>query len=145
MGIQRKKITKDEDIDKALAKHKAEPVPFNYNPCIVGYWHEKGDRKNVWPLKPTLDKKRKNILVLKRLDKLEKKARVRAFKGWSECRICGEHNGSREYSLEIDGIRYIWPEGLRHYLEDHKMIPSGALYRMLRLRPKGGPSMRIKK
>ncbi len=35
--------------------------------------------------------------------------------GLSPCRICGQTNGSVEYS---DGV-YVWPEGLAHYVEDH--------------------------
>jgi hypothetical protein len=146
MGIQRTKISKATDI-KDLRKEKEVPEPkqWNHNPCFVGYWHETGDKDNKWPLKPILDKKRKNILVLKRLDALEKKARKRVFKGVSHCRICDKANGCSEYSETIDGIKYVWPEGLRHYLSKHKMIPSGGLYRMLKLRPKGGPSMKAKK
>lgn len=38
-----------------------------------------------------------------------------AYMGKSICRICGELNGSGEYS---DGT-YEWPEGLAHYVQDH--------------------------
>lgn len=40
---------------------------------------------------------------------------VRHFMGLSPCRICGEPNGSIEFS---DGM-FIWPEGLAHYIDDH--------------------------
>lgn len=40
---------------------------------------------------------------------------VRTFMGYSPCRLCGERNGSSEYT---DG-RYVWPEGLVHYLDVH--------------------------
>jgi hypothetical protein len=42
---------------------------------------------------------------------------ARAFVGFSPCRICGERNGNLEYS---DG-RYLWPEGLSHYVEKHSV------------------------
>ena len=37
--------------------------------------------------------------------------------GISPCRICGRGNGSAEYS---DGV-YLWPEGLAHYVGDHRV------------------------
>lgn len=42
-----------------------------------------------------------------------------AYMGWSTCRLCGRDNGSREYT---DGV-YVWPEGLRHYIEAHAVRP----------------------
>lgn len=38
-----------------------------------------------------------------------------ASMGPSTCRICGEPNGSGEYT---DGV-YEWPEGLAHYVQEH--------------------------
>lgn len=37
--------------------------------------------------------------------------------GFSTCRVCGEPNGSVEFT---DGT-YIWPEGLAHYVRDHSV------------------------
>jgi hypothetical protein len=42
---------------------------------------------------------------------------ARGFLGWSKCRICGRPVGSEEWT---DGM-YIWPEGLSHYVGDHKV------------------------
>ncbi len=39
----------------------------------------------------------------------------RGFMGLSPCRICGQHNGSSEFT---DGV-LVWPEGLAHYLTEH--------------------------
>lgn len=36
--------------------------------------------------------------------------------GFSACRLCGAANGSAELT---DGVHFIWPEGLAHYVEDH--------------------------
>jgi hypothetical protein len=54
-----------------------------------------------------------------------------AMIGISPCRLCGQANGSVEYS---DGV-YVWPEGLAHYVEDHAVrlpveIEQHALARM---------------
>lgn len=40
---------------------------------------------------------------------------LRGFMGLSPCRICGEHNGSGEFT---DGV-LVWPEGLAHYVREH--------------------------
>lgn len=42
-----------------------------------------------------------------------------AYRGWSDCRICGESNGSCD---ETDG-EWIWPSGFLHYIEDHNVKP----------------------
>ena len=41
----------------------------------------------------------------------------RWFMGLSECRFCGQPNGSAECS---DGV-FIWPEGLAHYVTEHQV------------------------
>ena len=46
-------------------------------------------------------------------------AGVIAYRGWSTCRCCGKHNGSREF---VSG-NFRWPEGYRHYLQDHLIEP----------------------
>lgn len=40
---------------------------------------------------------------------------VETYRGYSPCRLCDLDNGFRELS---DG-RYVWPEGLRHYVLEH--------------------------
>lgn len=42
------------------------------------------------------------------------------YMGSSTCRICGESNGSKEYT---DGT-YRWPEGFAHYLLEHGVKPA---------------------
>ncbi len=40
-----------------------------------------------------------------------------SMRGYSPCRICGQRNGSREYSNNL--MR--WPQGLAHYIQDHNV------------------------
>src|SRR6516165_2505180 len=40
---------------------------------------------------------------------------LRAFCGFSRCRICGIPNGT----LELTDGEWAWPEGLAHYIEAH--------------------------
>ncbi|MEV6207042.1 hypothetical protein [Kitasatospora sp. NPDC051914] len=48
-------------------------------------------------------------------DYLEQGHVARQFLGVSRCRICGEVNGSAEFT---DG-EYLWPSGLAHYVREH--------------------------
>ena len=62
---------------------------------------------------------------LVRLDAVERalsrRELVRSFMGFSTCRICACRNGTREFFIE----GWKWPEGLRHYIADHRVRPSG--------------------
>ena len=40
-----------------------------------------------------------------------------SFMGYSRCRLCGVRTGNREY---WDG-RWLWPEGLAHYVREHSV------------------------
>jgi hypothetical protein len=47
-----------------------------------------------------------------------------AAAGFSVCRVCGSVNGSAEFT---DGT-YVWPEGLVHYVEEHRVrLPEAVL------------------
>lgn len=45
---------------------------------------------------------------------------VLSFRGCSYCRCCPLRNGSRQYVLN----GWEWPEGYRHYIDKHNVIPS---------------------
>jgi hypothetical protein len=50
-------------------------------------------------------------------DYLERGTLVNQYRGLSDCRFCGQHNGSAELT---DGA-FCWPEGLAHYVREHKV------------------------
>lgn len=55
-----------------------------------------------------------------------------SYKGWSNCRLCGRPNGSRDLT---DGT-YVWPEGFGHYIEQHGVRPpAGFVAHVLRSYP----------
>lgn len=60
------------------------------------------------------------VAFLKVLAEKEAKAREVHYRGWSTCRVCNQYNGSTEF--EYNGWR--WPQGYRHYVEDHNVAPS---------------------
>lgn len=47
---------------------------------------------------------------------------VVAYRGSSRCRCCHRDNGNHEYRYN----GWTWPEGYRHYLEDHNVLPDAA-------------------
>jgi hypothetical protein len=48
---------------------------------------------------------------------LERGRLVNQYRGLSQCRFCGQSNGSAELT---DGL-YCWPEGLAHYVNEHEV------------------------
>lgn len=52
------------------------------------------------------------------LKHLESAPILRAWYGFSTCRLCGKPNGSSERG---DG-QYHWPDGLAHYVRDHSVL-----------------------
>lgn len=93
----------------------------NTEPRLIGFWADHPcDRQglpwpecDVWPM--TLLKER----FITALSKVEAKAKVSRYRGWSTCRICGAANGSQEYALGL----FRWPEGYKHYLTEHGVDP----------------------
>lgn len=80
----------------------------------IGYWA--ASESDRWPsveafVDLTWDQEeRRRVLAYLRRGVL-----VRAYMGFSTCRLCGERNGS----IELTDGQFIWPEGLAHYVEAH--------------------------
>ncbi len=97
---------------------------------LIGYW--RGDDAPDWPLAqewvdPKWDPKERLVSI----DWLRSGAPIIHWRGLSKCRFCGRRNGASELS---DGV-YIWPEGLRHYLEEHRLRLPQAIVRRALERP----------
>lgn len=81
---------------------------------LIGYWRSEGTTE--WPdpvdfVDSTWDADERDLVV----DHLSRGFVVRAYMGYSPCRICGINNGALELS---DGV-YVWPDGLGHYVAEH--------------------------
>ncbi len=64
---------------------------------------------------------------LTNLSKTERRAGATQYRGWSNCRLCGCHNGSATYHKN----GWDWPSGFRHYVEEHNLKPSDDFIRMV--------------
>lgn len=91
---------------------------------LIGYWRsEVGDgcaADGQWPsptdfVDPGWDEDDRDQVA----DYLARGFVIRAYMGYSPCRICGRDNGS----LELSDGTYVWPEGLAHYLVEHGVRP----------------------
>ena len=49
--------------------------------------------------------------------------RVDPFRGIHVCEICKEVIGREEFFIDLDGVRYILPQMIVHYIEDHGYAP----------------------
>lgn len=91
-----------------------------------GQWHLKNFNGyvNYYPMPvPYLHKWEKEAF-LENLTYAEKIAKAVGFRGSSACRLCGERVGYREYKYTYHDLKFVWPEGLRHYIEKHNVRPS---------------------
>jgi hypothetical protein len=82
---------------------------------LIGYWL--GPEAPGWPdvrafVDPSLDSALRDRAVAY----LRGGTVFVAAAGTSICRICGQSNGSAELT---DGVGFVWPEGLAHYVEAH--------------------------
>lgn len=57
----------------------------------------------------------------------EEKATERHTKGWINCRICGQKNGSSYFTLN----GFEWPSGYMHYIKQHNIKPTAEFAGML--------------
>lgn len=92
----------------------------NKNQKLVGFWYNGNSEEGCEFPKPienswNISNDDKQLF----LEKLENVCKYDAYKGWSSCRICKCHNGSREFFNN----NFRWPSGYKHYLKDHNVKP----------------------
>lgn len=96
--------------------HSQEEDESHSGPTVIGYWRNAAEP--YWPdvndyVDPTWDPTARATVA----DRLRAGRQVRQSRGHSTCRICGQPNGTAEFT---DGT-YVWPEGLAHYVSDHQV------------------------
>jgi hypothetical protein len=93
---------------------------------IEGYWYSKYEPKYPSPVandEPWEGKAE----FLEKLTQKESRTPVDRYKGWSNCRLCNKNNGSTEFKTS----NWRWPEGYKHYIEDHNVKPSDEFYQFI--------------
>jgi hypothetical protein len=89
---------------------------------LIGYW--RSEHTPDWPdprvfIDASWDVDERSAVA----DYLFAGTLLRAYLGYSSCRICGQQNGNLEYT---DG-RFAWPEGLAHYVDVHGVRLPGSV------------------
>lgn len=84
---------------------------------LIGYWSGPPPQDD-WPspmdlVDPDWDPDIRDEVA----DYLRRGFVVRAYAGYSLCRVCGRNNGS----LELSDGAFVWPEGLPHYIAEHQV------------------------
>lgn len=99
---------------------------------VEGYWHESFRPDSPYPMPvsdPLFDQWVERQSFLDALSRVESQlATVTQYRGWSNCRLCDCHNGSREFSF----LNWKWPIGFRHYIEEHRVRPTQAFQDFIR-------------
>lgn len=85
-----------------------------------GFWRHADDRNSDLPFPEAGEQWNGQQEFLARLEEVEARARNLSYRGWSNCRLCGQANGSQTY----DHAGWQWPSGYAHYLRDHNVRPS---------------------
>jgi hypothetical protein len=86
---------------------------------LIGYWCEdRSPESDRWPdPRDLIDESWSNQERELVARYFERGFKPWAFMGLSGCRLCGQVNGSAEFT---DGV-YLWPEGLAHYVREHSV------------------------
>lgn len=88
---------------------------------FVGFWRSSKDSVSdlPWP-HDTIDESQPEELLNVVADYLDDKRFFDIQNGWmgvSNCRICGKRLGS----VDCVDSKWVWPDGLGHYVRDHKI------------------------
>ena len=92
---------------------------MNIKPYIaIGFWYGEGKDSDLpdpaWFVDENYPEQEKKEVI----DYLKKGKKVNLYRGWSNCRICGEKTPGG--SDDTDGL-YVFPSGLVHYVEKHNL------------------------
>ena len=100
---------------------------------VEGYWYSSSSKGFPKPIAHnTPFDGQEQFLEKLRLLEQSNDVRISYFRGFSRCRFGdNDFNGSREFSIKIDSTTIRWPEGYRHYIEAHNVVPSREFYRFL--------------
>ena len=95
-------------------------------PIKVGFWYSKSEPDLPMPEARVRPWKGQGTFMVA-LGKVEAKATKQPYKGFSNCRLCGVHNGIAD--MRAHG--FLWPSGLIHYVESHNVKPPAEFIAMV--------------
>ncbi len=100
---------------------------LDYKYVDIGYWRYTKNKDNAddplpWPIENSIDDINEQVRIILKLQRafaLDKS--VVHYRGWSNCRLCGIHNGTTELQIVKDDMMYRIPQGYLHYLIVHNV------------------------
>lgn len=84
---------------------------------VIGYWGWELEKDLPMPVADTARPDQAEVIA--KLKVLMSGGYWQQYRGWSNCRLCGKQNGSKELEIIRGDTKYRIPEGYLHYLEDH--------------------------
>jgi len=109
-------------------------VKQNETTFTEGFWYDdrdffKDDFTNLpYPKESTNEI---DIEFIEKYKKVVEKCDYFSYMGNSICRLCKQDNGNNEYEIVEDDIKYIFPEGILHYYENHNIKPSNEFKKVI--------------
>lgn len=99
-----------------------KPIVFNSdnitsNHIYVGFWSTWQDENKFIKPQLLIEDNWENEDKNKIINYLKNGSSCAQYLGWSTCRICRKENGFSDFTDD----KWIWPEGLAHYVEDHNV------------------------
>lgn len=84
---------------------------------LIGHWAWQLEEGLPTPMADTARPDQAEIIA--KLKAVMSNGYWQQYRGWSNCRLCGKQNGSKELEIIRGDTKYRIPEGYVHYLEDH--------------------------
>jgi len=125
----------DHNIQKEIEMENMKKIGVDNNQCyfphrVEGYWRSKPKKDETGLPFPVINEvnvpEYSKEEFLKALAEKESTASKVQFKGWSNCRLTGEPNGSSEYRQG----GWSWPSGYISYIEKG-VLPSRKFYQFI--------------
>jgi hypothetical protein len=85
----------------------------------IGYWGFEFDKDHAMPVADTARPDQAEMIA--KLKVAMATGYWQQYRGWSNCRLCGKSNGSKELEIIRGNVKYLIPEGYLHYLVDHNV------------------------
>jgi hypothetical protein len=94
----------------------------------VGFWSGNGDDNHEYPdVDESINETKIEDKFLDQLKLVEKYSYRQVYMGYSECRVCDkEDNGDSDFTTH--DMSFIFPDGYRHYIEEHNIHPPENFY-----------------
>ena len=104
---------------------------------LIGFWRwlfdtETDVDKYPYPIKDSNSlTKEETELFLEKMEEIEEKSKIEYYLGYSQCRICLQENGSRQFYYTKRDKTWIFPEGYSHYIKVHNVKIDDDFYKIV--------------